>query len=367
MNSVEASAEGGSWPPVEPDRTLLDVQDVSLSPEAPVREAVRLIDVQRCPMILVTSESGGLAGTVTDDDLRRALVRGVPLEAPVASIMNREPETILETELMARLVPGRRPLPVLDDEGRVVGLQPAASRPEELLRDRWVVMMAGGAGKRLRPLTESCPKSLLPIGGRPLLEITLERLRSFGFRQFYFSVNFKAGMIQEHFGDGSRFGVRIEYVQEEKPLGTAGSLSLLPVRPTKPFLVMNADLLTSVDLARLLDYHEQRGADATLCVYGYDIQIPYGVVQLDGDRMSGLREQPVERHLVNAGIYVLKPSALDLVPFNEAFDMPALFDALLARQRPTAAFPIREYWLDIGRLADFERANADHERMVSGG
>lgn len=346
----------------------MDVQDVSLPPEAPLREAVRLIDDLRCPMVLVTTESGGLAGTVSDGELRRALLRGTSMDAPVASIMNREPKTSRESDRDPRR--GRDhhgPLPVLDEEGRVVGLQLSSVLPEDSLRDRWVVMMAGGAGKRLHPLTESCPKSLLPVGGRPLLETTLERLRSFGFRQFYFSVHYKASMIQDHFGDGSRFGVRIEYIQEEKPLGTAGSLSLLPSPPSKPFLVMNADLLTSVDLGRLLDYHEDNGADATLCVYGYDLQIPYGVVQLEDDRMTGLRERPVERLLVNAGIYVLEPSVLDLVPFNESFDMPALFDALLARQRPTAAFPIREYWLDIGRISDFERANAEHSSVTSPG
>lgn len=340
-------------------RALVDVQEVALPPEAKVREAVRLIDVLRYPMVLVVGESGGLAGTVTDGDLRRALLRGTSMEAPVAAIMNREPHGVPASGGQEG-----RPHPVLDGGGRVVGLDVSAASPEDLLRDRWVVMMAGGAGKRLRPLTESCPKSLLPVGGRPLLEITLERLRAFGFRQFYFSVNYKAEMIQDHFGDGSRFGVRIEYIQEDRPLGTAGSLSLLPSAPAKAFLVMNADLLTEVDLGRLLDYHEQQGAEATLCVYGYDLQIPYGVVQLDGDRMAGLREQPVERFLVNAGIYVLEPPVLDLVPAGKPLDMPALFEALLARQRPTAAFPIREYWLDIGRMSDFERANADHASLA---
>ncbi len=346
------------------DKTLIGAQEVALPREAPVREAVRLIDELRCPMILVTDGSGGLAGTVTDAELRRALLVGTPLDAPVAAIMNREPETVLETERETRWGQAFRPVPVLNGEGRVVGLRVSSVAPEDSLRDRWVVMMAGGAGKRLQPLTASCPKSLLPVGGRPLLEITLDRLRSFGFQQFYFSVNYKAAMIQEHFGDGSRFGVRIEYIHEDKPLGTAGSLSLLPSVPSKAFLVMNADLLTDVDLVRLLDYHEQQAADATLCVYGYDLQIPYGVVQLDGDRMTGLREQPIERYLVNAGIYVLEPSALGLVPAGQPFDMPSLFDALLARQRPTAAFPIREYWLDIGRMSDFERANADHASLA---
>lgn len=378
MSNAGFPARRGARAPHWEGRTLLDVREVALPPGATVREAARRIDEARCPMVLIVGEAGDLVGTVTDADLRRALLHGASLEAPVSSILGRERgapgSSILAREpgASASSLPDREPgavsgadgaRPVLDERGRVVGLEVLAPAAGVSAAGRWVVMMAGGEGKRLHPLTESCPKSLLAVGGRPLLEITLESLRSFGFEQFYFAVHHKAAMIEEHFRDGSRFGVRIEYIREEKPLGTAGALGLLPHRPAEAFLMMNADLLTTVDCARLLDFHERQGCDATLCVYGYDLQVPYGVVELDGERMNGIREQPVQRLLVNAGIYVLEPSVLELVPYNQPFAMPELIEALIARQRPTAAFPIREYWRDVGRISDLERANAEYPAL----
>jgi dTDP-glucose pyrophosphorylase len=356
-------APGGSLRPLRRVRTVLDVHEVALAPDAPIREAVRLIDDSRHPLVLVLGLSGELAGTVTDGELRQGLLYGLPLEAPVSAIMNREPKTVRQGEPAGTLAGPETAFPIVDQDGRAVGLE-IASPLEEPLKDRWVVIMAGGYGRRLYPLTESCPKPLLKIGGRPLLELILENLRAFGLENLYFCVNYKAAMIQEHFGDGSRFGVRIEYVREETPLGTAGALSLLPERPASSFFVMNADLLTNVDFGRLLTFHEQQQGDATLCVYGYDLQIPYGIVQLEGSRMTGIREQPVGRVLINAGIYVLEPSVLDLVPWNQPLDMPSLFDTLLARRRPAAAFPIREYWLDVGRMPDLERANAEYQSLL---
>jgi NDP-sugar pyrophosphorylase family protein len=217
-------------------------------------------------------------------------------------------------------------------------------------RPNWVVLMAGGLGTRLRPLTEDCPKPMLPVGGKPILESILESFVEQGFRRFFFSVNYKAEMVQDHFGDGSRWGVRIDYLHEDRRLGTAGALSLLDDRPDAPLVVMNGDLLTRASFDKLLDFHYAQSATATMTVRDYDFQVPYGVVKIDGTQIVSIEEKPVQKFFVSAGIYVLSPSV---------FDMPSLFSRLINEGQKVAAYPLKEYWLDIGRIEEFERAQRE--------
>jgi dTDP-glucose pyrophosphorylase len=333
---------------------------------APLAEAIRIIDASSKQICLVVDDEDRLLGTVTDGDVRRAILKAVPLDAPIERVMNPAPTTLAPEYVREDAVQLMRSkqlhqLPVVDIGGRVVGLVLIDDLMEEGRRaDNWVVLMAGGLGARLRPLTETVPKPMLKVGVKPLLETTLEGFVQQGFRRFYFSVNYLADKVKEYFGDGARWGCEIRYLEEKEQLGTAGALGLLPERPEKPLIVMNGDVLTKVNFGHLLDFHREHKAAATMCVREYDFRVPYGVVQLEGVRINGLVEKPVHSFFVNAGIYVIEPELLDSVPRDgRQFHMTHLFEKAFVAGRETAAFPIREYWIDIGQIDDLARANGD--------
>jgi NDP-sugar pyrophosphorylase family protein len=258
-----------------------------------------------------------------------------------------------------------RQIPLVDQNGCVVGLEVWDEMIDSPDRDNIVVLMAGGMGTRLGELTKDWPKPLLHVGNKPVLETIMENCKEYGFKRFYISVNYKANMVKEYFSDGSRWGIDIKYLEEDKRLGTAGALGLLPETPTMPLVVMNADVLTKVNFKQLMEFHDEHKSVATMCVREYEFQVPFGVVQIDNHRLKGIQEKPIHRFFVNAGIYVLNSEACALVPHNEYFDMPSLFDKLLNHQLETVAFPIHEYWLDIGQADDFERANGEYSGVFS--
>lgn len=340
-------------------------RDVMIAPDRPIADVLPIL-VRTCGQIaLVAEEDGRLLGTVTDGDLRRAILQGVALDRPVSQIMNSRPHAAkgpLSVEL-ALILMGRldvRCLPVVDGAGRVVDLHFQRPFDSGGTLDNVVVLMAGGEGRRLRPLTETLPKPMLPVDGRPILEHTLTAFIRQGFRRFFFAVNYRADQIRAHFGDGAEWGVEIRYLEErDGKLGTAGALALLDEPPAAPFIVMNGDLLTKVDFRALIDFHVSRGCRATACVRKYEIEIPFGVMDIDGERVRGVTEKPVNHFFINAGIYVLDPSCLDLVPMQIAYDMPTLLQAALAAGDMVGSFPIHEYWIDIGRHADLEQARID--------
>lgn len=337
---------------------------------APLAEAIRIIDASSKQICLVVDGEDRLLGTVTDGDVRRAILKAVPLDAPVERVMNPAPTTLAPEYVREDAVQLMRSkqlhqLPVVDVGGRVVGLVLIDDLMKEGRRaDNWVVLMAGGLGARLRPLTEIVPKPMLKVGVKPLLETTLEGFVQQGFRRFYISVNYLADKVKEYFGDGTRWGCEIRYLEEKEQLGTAGALGLLPERPEKPLIVMNGDVLTKVNFGHLLDFHREHKAAATMCVREYDFRVPYGVVQLEGARINGLVEKPVHSFFVNAGIYVIEPGLLEIVPRDgRQFHMTHLFENALAAGHETAAFPIREYWIDIGQIDDLARANGDYRGL----
>lgn len=345
-------------------------KDVLINSQTPIMKAIEIIDAGSLQIALVVDALNKLVGTVSDGDVRRAILKGFDLDRPVSEIMFTEPtvaschesrEAVLATMKIKQL----RQIPIVDQDGCVVGLDVWDELISIQERDNIVVLMAGGLGSRLGELTKDCPKPLLRVGNKPVMETILENCIEYGFKRFYVSVNYKADMVKECFGDGSRWGVEIKYIEEKKRLGTAGSLGLLPEIPTLPLLVMNADVLTKINFKHLMAFHEDHKSVATMCVRDYEFQVPFGVVELDNHRLKNILEKPIHQFFVNAGIYVLNPEAVSMVPNNVYFDMPALFDKLLEKQIETAAFPIREYWLDIGHKDDFEQANGDYAKVFS--
>lgn len=341
-----------------------DWQSIVVYPDALLHETIQKIDMSALQVALVLNRNGTLAGVITDGDFRRAILSNQSLHIPVSEVMNRTPTTVpASTSRDEMLALMRRKafhhLPLLDDAERVIGLVTLDELIGATDRPNWVVLMAGGLGRRLRPLTDDCPKPLLAVGGRPILEIILESFAEQGFKRIFLSVNHKAEMIRNHFDTGDRWGVHVEYLYENIRLGTAGALSLLPKKPTAPVIVMNGDLLTRINFDSLLQFHNVQSAVATMAVREYDFQIPYGVVRLNGERIRTIEEKPVQSFFVNAGIYVLSPEALDHLPTKTLFDMPTLFEHLILAGKTTAAYQLREYWLDIGRPAEFEQAQKE--------
>lgn len=343
-------------------------RDIIIGPDTSVHRAWEVLDKGAMQIALVVDASGHLAGTVTDGDIRRAVLHGKGLDIPITEVMNANPTTGLveETNDSWQRTMHRhslRHLPILDTRGCVVDLV-RYSMPLEPERSTPVVIMAGGLGTRLRPLTEVTPKPMIPVGPKPVLETIIENFAEQGFVNLYLCLNYKGEIIRGHFGDGRRLGVNITYLQEDRRLGTAGALSLLSERPQEPVIVMNGDLLTKVDFVRLLDFHHQQGFCATMAMREHQQQVPYGVLKIgDGYVVNELVEKPVERYYVNAGIYILDPQTLDLVPDQKFYDMPTLFNTLMNQGEKVGGFPLRDYWVDIGRMEDLERASAEFSEM----
>lgn len=336
-----------------------------IDPGASITEAVQRLDLAGTGALLLGDGGRRLRGLLTDGDVRRALLRGVSFDQPCSSIATAEPVCIEEGVSAAealRTMNQRQVdhLPVLDLDGRVTGFL----LRRDLVRDEGVavsaVIMAGGFGSRLRPLTDHVPKPMLPVGDRPLLERTIARLRDSGIRRVNVTTHHLADQITSHFGDGEAMGVEITYVSEESPLGTCGGLRLVE-EFKEPVLVINGDILTGVNFGDLVGFHRKHGADATVCVRKYDVQVPYGVVEVDGIWLRGVQEKPSVGFFVNAGIYLLEPTVQRYIPEGKRFDMTDLFARLLADGRRVATFPIVEYWLDVGQPADYAQAQRDVE------
>lgn len=341
-----------------------------VSPSATIREAMSCIDQNAKGIALVVDEEHRLMGTITDGDIRRAILEGVDLVSSAEKLLDGRsrtpyPEPITAptdasdaelVELMNRY--SIRQVPVVDEDGRVVDLALLGDLVKEYESPLTAVVMAGGYGTRLRPLTKEVPKPMLPLGDRPLMELIIEQLRQSGIEQVNVTTHYLGSRIKEHFEDGRDFGVDIEYVDEDRPLGTAGALGLMET-PDRPLLVMNGDILTRVDFRAMLAYHRNHEAHLTVGVRQYELEVPYGVVECDGARVCELREKPRYRFLVNAGIYLLEPAVHRYIPNGRRFDMTELIERLLKEGGTVVSFPVVEYWLDIGEPVDYEQAQED--------
>ncbi len=330
-------------------------------------DAIRNLDQVAIKIVLVANQAGELEGTLSDGDIRRGLLKGLTLNSPITSVIHRNPLVVppeMERKLVMQLMIANKvqQIPVVNEQHHLVGLHFWDEITTSPVRANLMVIMAGGQGSRLRPFTENCPKPLLPVQGKPMLEHIIEQAKMQGFRHFVLAIHYLGHMIEEYFGDGSRWQVKIDYLREESPLGTAGAIGLLDPRPVTPFLVSNGDVLTDIRYDELLDFHCYYGAAATMTVRLHEWQHPFGVVSTKGIDIIGFQEKPIARSHINAGIYVLEPAALDALSAGELCDMPTLFSRLQERSLRTIVYPTHEPWLDVGRIDDLERAQVEYSR-----
>ncbi|MEZ5543311.1 MAG: nucleotidyltransferase family protein [Pseudomonadota bacterium] len=336
---------------------------VIIQPDRTVADAIAQLDRAGTGALVVCATGRRLDALLTDGDVRRAFLRGMPLDTPCVDIAKRDPFTVrhpLSSSEALRIMTERdiNQLPVVDEDGNLYDFLLRRDLAEDNSLELSAVIMAGGFGKRLLPLTEQTPKPMLPVGNQPLLERTINRLRDSGVRDINLTTHHLPENIRQHFGDGGKFGVNLNYAHEEHPLGTAGGLRLLP-RPNQPFVVLNGDILTGVSFAEMLSFHKQHQAMLTVGVRKYEVDVPFGVVESENMHVIGLQEKPSFTFFINAGIYLLEPEAYDLIPERERFDMPDLIHLLLRNKQVVVSFPIIEYWLDIGRHEDYQRAQED--------
>lgn len=349
---------------------MYKVEEIKISPLISIRRAMEIIDTGAMKIALVVNDDDILIGILTDGNIRRGLLGGLTLEDSIETIYNREPtickindskEKIIQTAISRKIYQ----IPLVDELGRVLKLAEIDHLIQKEKLPNPVVIMAGGMGKRLLPLTENTPKPMLQVGGRPLLETLISRLQQHGFSEIFIAINYKGEQIKEHFGDGHLLGVKIKYIEEKSRMGTAGALGLIEEDLKYPVLVMNGDILTNVNFENLLDFHLNAKAEATMCIREYGLEVPYGVVRLNEHNIIAIEEKPVQKFFVNAGIYVLNPEIIQSLVSGDAIDMTQIFEKLVKEKRQTVSFPIREFWMDIGKVEDFNRANNEYFRVFN--
>lgn len=338
-------------------------KDALIRRDATIRDAIAMLDRAALQIVMVVDKAGRLQGTITDGDIRRAILSGKESTEPVETIMKTTPitagtETARNELIRLMKTMHVRRLPVVDADGHVVGLELLEELIDVGTRDNVVVLMAGGLGSRLRPRTELTPKPMLEVGGKPILERIIDGFVSYGFCRFILAVNYKAEIIERHFGDGHHLGVEIRYVREAHRLGTAGALSLIEEPLGASFFVMNGDVLTECNFEMMLDFHVAEKSLLTMAVREYEFQVPFGVVSVDQPRIVSIDEKPVQSFFVNAGIYILEPAVLRYLKRAHCVDMPAVVRAVVEDRGRASAFPLRETWLDVGRDEDLQRAEA---------
>ena len=344
---------------------MYKIDEIKINQNASIKEALEVIDKGAIKVAVVLSDDGLLLGMLNDGDIRRALLKGMSLGDSIAGIINKHPvvanindtkERILELANEKKL----HQIPIISN-GKLIGIQDIREFLAPKNKPNKVILMVGGLGTRLRPLTNDVPKPMLDVGNKPILHTIVENFAKYGYTDIIMCVNYKSEIIKEYFGNGDKFGVKIEYVLESKRMGTAGALSLLKERPKDDFFVMNGDLLTNVNFEYLHEYHKDSNALASICIRKYEMQVPYGVVNVRANKVTSIEEKPTQSFFVSAGIYMFSPIVLDFIPKGVFYDMPTLFSELLKHDFPIHPFPIREYWLDIGRMDEYRRANDEYE------
>lgn len=349
---------------------MADLMNLCLLASASVRDIMECIDKNTRGIALVVDEDQHLIGTITDGDVRRAVLSGISLAGTAVDLLQRKKTTNYSQPVTAtvgatqeellRLMQSNvvQQIPILDEAGRVVDLVTWRDVLPERGGPIQAVIMAGGEGRRLRPLTEDIPKPMLSVKDRPIIEHAIDRLRDSGIARAWITTRYKAEAIKDHFGDGSSLGVQLNYFTEDEPLGTAGALASLVIEGG-PILVVNGDILTDLDFRRMADFHWEHGASLTMAVREYDVSIPYGVVECDGVNVQAIGEKPTLKFFVSAGIYILEKEAIEMIPRDQRFDMVELIQLMVDREMVVVAFPVIEYWLDIGEHDKYHQAQSD--------
>lgn len=344
---------------------MYKIDEIKINQNASIKQALKVIDKGAIKVAVVLSDDGLLLGMLSDGDIRRALLKGMSLDDSITGIINKDPvvanindtkERILELANEKKL----HQIPIISN-GKLIGIQDIREFLAPKNKPNKVILMVGGLGARLRPLTNDMPKPMLDVGNKPILHTIVENFAKYGYTDIIMCVNYKSEIIKEYFGNGDKFGVKIEYVLENQRMGTAGALSLLQKRPKDDFFVMNGDLLTNVNFEYLHEYHKDSNALASICIRKYDMQVPYGVVNVRANKVTSIEEKPMQSFFVSAGIYMFSPIVLDFIPKGVFYDMPTLFSELLKQGFAVYPFFIREYWLDIGRIDEYRRANDEYE------
>lgn len=348
---------------------MKSIDKLKIFSDSTIKQALKIISDGAIHIAIVVDRKDKFIGTLSDGDIRRGFLKGLNLKSPIKSLVSKKPifankkdteEKLLKIALSKKIYQ----IPVVEDTGKVIGIHVL----DELIRykdkSNKVVIMAGGKGMRLRPLTKNTPKPMLKVGDKPILQTLIEKFRENGYKNFVICVNYKSNVIKDFFSDGDKFGVKIEYIQEKSRMGTAGALSLFKKKPTEPFFVINGDLLTNLDFEKLLNFHYDQNSEATMCVREYNIESPYGEVKLDNEKIKSIEEKPKHKYYVNAGVYVLEPKCISLIP-KKYFDMPSLFKIMIKKNKNIVSFPLGEYWLDIGKFNDYKKANIDFDFFIS--
>jgi dTDP-glucose pyrophosphorylase len=344
---------------------MINFLDICIKPTLSIEEAMGVINRGNVRIACVVDVNNRLLGTLNDGDIRRGILKGKSLSDSINDVYHTNAIFADESTTKAKLLnlclqKQINQIPIIDNNKKIVDLFVLNDPLSRKQHGNNVVLMVGGLGTRLRPLTENTPKPMLKVGGKPILQTIVEGFAKSGFTNISMCLGYKSNIIKNFFQDGGEFGVNIDYVVEDKRMGTAGALTLLTKKLDKPFFVMNGDLLTNVDYENMLDFHSSNDSKATMCVRKYDIEVPYGVVSTINEEITSIKEKPIHRFFVNAGIYLLEPGCVDLIPKGEFYDMPSLFDKLISNNEKVVSFPLKEYWIDIGQMDDFNQAHNDY-------
>ena len=347
---------------------MKNIEDIIVKESTSILEVLQIIDKSSKQLAIVVDDNKRLLGTISDGDIRRALLNNISLnesvkdiyfKTPTVANINNSKEEIINICRVKKI----HQIPIVDDNGNLIGIEILDELIKPKDKTNKVILMVGGLGTRLRPLTETTPKPMLKVGNKPILQTIVEKFAEYGYTNIIMCVNYKSHIIQDYFKDGSDFGVNIEYILENQRMGTAGALSLLKEKPNEPFFVMNGDLLTNVNFEHLHNYHIATNSIGTMCVREYDFQVPYGVVNIKDSKIASIEEKPTHKFFVSAGIYMLSSEVLNYIPENQFYDMPTLFEKIISEGKNAISFPLREYWLDIGRIEEYKKANEEYDEV----
>ena len=344
------------------------------SEDGDIRKAISTIEKGGLRIALITNSQNKLVGTICDGDVRRGLLKGFTLDSPLSSIIQKnyhKASSKVSQKEISKIMKEKSisQIPIVTKDNKLIGLvisQDLLPDSSNLLLPNYALLMAGGKGTRLKPITNDCPKPLLPINGKPILEIILEQCINSGIRNFYISVHYLADKIIKYFGDGSKWNVNIDYLNEEIPLGTAGALRLIPTNVKEPIIVINGDVLTKTNFQEILKYHSENNADITICAREHKLSSPYGVIEVQGIKFKSMVEKPSFRQLVNAGIYVINPQLIKQIKQNQYLDMPELIALTKTNDKNVIVYPVHEYWIDIGKPESLNKADFEwNEAMLN--